>query len=119
MVLLLTGVQAISPDLYDAARIDGAGRWQEFKAVTLPGLHHQLVVAAMITVISAFRVFGLIFTMTAGGPGNETTVPAWQVYEYTFRFYEVGLGAALGVTLAVVIFSTVFVLRRFLERGDE
>ncbi len=118
MVLMLAGVQQIPRDLYDAARVDGAGRVQEFFAVTLPGLRNQLVVATMVTVITAFRAFGLIFTMTTGGPGTETTVPAWQVYTTTFRFGQVGLGTALGITLALVIFVAVSMLRRLLERGD-
>ncbi|MEO8462464.1 MAG: sugar ABC transporter permease [Chloroflexota bacterium] len=118
MVLMLAGVQQISRDLYDAARVDGAGRVQEFFAVTLPGLRNQLVVAVMVTVITAFRAFGLIFTMTTGGPGTETTVPAWQVYTTTFRFFQVGLGTALGISLALVIFGIVSALRWLLERGE-
>lgn len=116
MVLLLTGVQGISADLYDAARVDGAGRVQEFFSVTLPGLHNQLVVALIVTVITALRAFGLIYTMTAGGPGYETTVPAWNVYVTTFRYYKVGLGAALGLTLAVLIFLIVLAFGRLADR---
>ncbi|MFN8519699.1 MAG: sugar ABC transporter permease [Chloroflexota bacterium] len=116
MVLLLTGAQAIPSDLYDAARVDGAGRVQEFFAITLPGLHNQLVVALIVTIITALRAFGLIYTMTSGGPGYETTVPAWNVYTTTFRYHQVGLGAALGITLAVLIFVIVFALGRLVER---
>jgi raffinose/stachyose/melibiose transport system permease protein len=116
MVLLLAGVQKISIDLFDAARVDGAGRIAEFFAVTLPGLKNELVLATTITVIAGFRVFDLIYVTTAGGPGTSTTVPAWQVYRESFQYFHVGLGAAVGMTLALLIFVAVIVIFRVLER---
>ncbi len=118
MVLLLAGVQRISTDLYDAARVDGAGRKAEFFAVTLPGLRNELVLATTLTVIGAFRVFDLIYVTTSGGPGTSTTVPAWQVYQESFRYFHVGLGSAVGLSLAVVIFGAVFVIMRVLDRSQ-
>ena len=100
MVLFLSGVQQISTDLYDAAKVDGAGRWQEFWAVTVPGLRNQLVVAVSITMIAAFRSFDIIYTTTGGGPGTATTVPAWQIYRRAFFYGEVGSSAAVGMALA-------------------
>lgn len=81
MVLLLAGVQKIPTSLYDAARVDGAGPIREFFAVTLPGLRNELVVAFVITMIAALRNFDLVFVTTQGGPGNETKVPALEVYK--------------------------------------
>ncbi len=118
MVLLLAGVQKISTDLYDAARVDGAGRKAEFFAVTLPGLRNELVLATTLTVIGAFRVFDLIYVTTSGGPGTSTTVPAWQVYQESFRYFHVGLGSAIGLSLAVVILAAVFVIMRVMERDQ-
>lgn len=116
MVLMLAGIQRISADLYDAARVDGAGRIAEFFAVTLPGLKNELVLATTLTLIAAFRVFDLIYVTTSGGPGTSTTVPSWQVYRESFQYFHVGLGAAVGMTLAVVIFVCVATVMRLMER---
>ncbi len=116
MVLLLAGVQRISADLYDAARVDGAGRIAEFFAVTLPGLKNELVLAIAVTLIAAFRVFDLIYVTTSGGPGTSTTVPAWQVYRESFQYFHVGLGSAVGISLALVIFAAVLLVMRLIER---
>lgn len=118
MVLLLSGVQRIPRELRDAARIDGAGRVREFQAVILPGIRNELVVAGLVTVIAAFRVFDIIFVTTAGGPGTSTQVPALQVYEQSFRYSHIGAGAAVGVTLALVISLAVFLITRVTEREE-
>lgn len=112
MVLFLVGIQHISTDLYDAARVDGARGRDEFRYVTLPGLRNELAVAVIITTISAFRSFDLIFVLTQGGPGNSSAVPSWQVYRRAFFYGEVGSAAALGITLAVIILLIVVILNR-------
>lgn len=118
MVLMLAGVQRIATDLYDAARVDGAGRLAEFFAVTLPGLRNELILATAVTLIAAFRVFDLIYVTTTGGPGTSTTVPAWLVYRESFQYFHVGLGAAIGISLAAVIFLMVLIVVRFMERDS-
>jgi len=115
LVLFLAGVQNIPTDLYDAAQIDGAGRLQEFLAVTLPGLRNELVVAAVVTTIAALRGFDLIYVTTQGGPGDSTVVPSWEVYRRAFQFGDFGAAAAVGMTLAAIIFVVVVVLTRALE----
>lgn len=118
MVLLLAGMQKISPDLYDAARVDGAGPFREFLAVTLPGLRAELAVAVTITMIGALRTFDLIFMTTSGGPGHATNVPALEVYNRAFFLGQVGSASALAVTLTIVIMALVFVaIRLGEERG--
>ena len=92
MVLFLAGVQKIPQELYDAARVDGAGAVREFLAVTLPGLRRELAVALTLTMIAALRNFDLIYLTTGGGPGDATKVPAYEVYNRTFNTGEVGLG---------------------------
>jgi raffinose/stachyose/melibiose transport system permease protein len=104
MVLLLAGVQKIPADLFDAARIDGAGAFREFLAVTLPGLRNEIVVVLVLTVTAALRNFDVIYVMTQGGPGTTTTVPSLLVYNEAFVAGSVGAAAAIGVTLAVLIF---------------
>jgi raffinose/stachyose/melibiose transport system permease protein len=113
MVLFLVGIQHIPTELYDAARVDGARGRDEFRHVTLPGLRNELAVAVIVTTISAFRSFDLIYVLTQGGPGDSSAVPSWQVYRRAFFYGEIGSAAALGVTLAAVIFLIVIILNRF------
>ena len=89
-VLFIAGVQQIPLDRYDAARVDGAGPVQEFRAVTLPGLRNEIVVALLLTVIDALRAFDTIFVTTKGGPGTETYVPTVLIYKRAFQNGEVG-----------------------------
>ena len=105
LVLLLAGVQKIPTDLYEAARIDGAGPVREFLVVTLPGLRNEIVVVLVLTVTAALRNFDLIYVMTQGGPGSTTQVPSWLVYNQAFVVGAVGGAAAVGAVLAVLIFA--------------
>jgi raffinose/stachyose/melibiose transport system permease protein len=116
MVLLTAGVQKIPQSLYDAARVDGAGPVREFFAVTLPALRGEIAVTLTLTTIYALRNFDLVYITTKGGPGDSTSVPAYQVYERAFQTGKVGSAAAIGVTLAAVIFVITFVVNRVAER---
>ena len=118
MVLFMAGVQRIPRELYEAARIDGAGPVREFFAVTLPALRRELAVALTLTTILAIRNFDLIYMATEGGPGDATKVPAYEVYNRTFNTGEVGLGCAVGVTLAVLAFAATAGIRRLVEGKD-
>jgi raffinose/stachyose/melibiose transport system permease protein len=117
MVLLTAGVQKIPPSLYDAARVDGAGPVREFFAVTLPGLRNEIAVALTLTTIAGLRNFDLVYVTTGGGPGDATTVPAYEVYDRAFQSGAVGSAAAVGVCLAAVIFVLAFAIDRIAERG--
>jgi raffinose/stachyose/melibiose transport system permease protein len=116
MVLLTAGVQKIPQSLYDAARVDGAGALREFFAVTLPGLRGEVAVALTLTTIAALRNFDLVYLTTDGGPGNATSVPAFEVYNRAFRAGDVGTASAIGVCVAALIFVLAFALNRFAER---
>ncbi len=117
MVLLTAGVQKIPPSLYDAARVDGAGAIREFFAVTLPALRGEIAVALTLTTIAALRNFDLIYITTKGGPGDATSVPAFQVYDRAFQSGQVGSAAAIGISLTLVIFAISFAINRVAERG--
>ncbi|MBZ0310019.1 MAG: sugar ABC transporter permease [Anaerolineae bacterium] len=104
MVLFLAGIQAINEELYDTALVFGANPLQQFWYVTLPGLRQQILVAFVLTFIAALRVFDLVFVLTrGGGPGKETIVTSILVYQNTFNLNRAGYGAAMAVTLAVII----------------
>ena len=115
MVLFLAGVQAIPRELYEAARLDGAGPFQEFLAVTLPALRPQVAVAATLTIVAGLRNFDLIYLTTSGGPGDATAVPAFEVYHRAFETNAVGSAAAVGIALTVLIFALTVVVSRLLE----
>jgi raffinose/stachyose/melibiose transport system permease protein len=117
MVLLTAGVQKIPPSLYDAARVDGAGMVREFFAVTLPALRGEIAVALTLTTIYALRNFDLVYITTRGGPGESTSVPAFQVYSRAFESGQVGSAAAVGLCLTAVIFAITFLINRVSERG--
>jgi raffinose/stachyose/melibiose transport system permease protein len=117
MVLLTAGVQKIPRSLYDAARVDGAGAFHEFVAVTLPALRGEIAVALTLTTITALRNFDLVYINTKGGPGNATKVPAYEVYDRAFNTGKVGSAAAVGLCLAAVIFAISLLINRTAERG--
>jgi raffinose/stachyose/melibiose transport system permease protein len=116
MVLFLAGIQRIPADLYDAARVDGAGAVAEFFAVTLPGLRHEITVAVVLTTIAAVRNFDLVFNLTRGGPGDATTVPVLEVYRRAFLYGQVGSASALAVTMALLILLVTIIVIRLQER---
>jgi raffinose/stachyose/melibiose transport system permease protein len=116
LILFLAGIQRIPVSLYEAARVDGAGRFREFLAVTLPGLRGELAVALTLTTIMALRTFDLIYVSTAGGPGTSTTVPSVLVYQNAFTNGRVGLAAAVAVVLTALIFVFAFAITRLVDR---
>jgi raffinose/stachyose/melibiose transport system permease protein len=117
-VLLLAGMGRIPVDLFEAARLDGAGPVREFLAVTLPSVRGEVAVALTLTVIAALRTFDLVYVTTRGGPGQSTSVPSYEVYHRAFELGRVGSAAAVGVSLTLVIFVISFGITRVAERGD-
>jgi multiple sugar transport system permease protein len=95
-LLLLAGLQPIAPDLYEAAAVDGATRWQQFSRITLPLLRPMILVAVALRTIAAFRVFDVIYVLTGnGGPADSTKVLAFYAYDQAFRYLFFGYGAAI------------------------
>jgi raffinose/stachyose/melibiose transport system permease protein len=115
-VLFLAGTGKIPRELYEAARIDGAGPIREFASVTLPAVRNEIVVALTLTVIAALRTFDLVYVTTGGGPGNATTVPSYEVYRRAFELGAVGSAAAIGVTLTAIILLLNLVIARIGEQ---
>lgn len=102
-MLLVTGIARIDPTLYEAAKLDGASGWDEFRWITLPGLRQEIGVCVTVTVIAALASFDIVYIATGGGPGKETTVPGLEVYRLAFAHREVGLASALAVVLMVLV----------------
>jgi ABC-type sugar transport system permease subunit len=105
-LLLLAGLESIDPALYDAARIDGAGAWRQFREVTWPLLRPALLVAVLFRALDAFRVFDAIYVMTGGGPGTSTE----PVSLYTFNTLLQHLRFGYGSALSILIFLATFLL---------
>lgn len=102
-MLLVTGITKIDPSLYEAARLDGAGPWNEFLYITLPGLRQELGVCVTVTVIAALASFDIVYIATGGGPGIQTTVPGLEIYRLAFAHRQVGLASALAIFLMVLV----------------
>jgi raffinose/stachyose/melibiose transport system permease protein len=112
LVLFLSGVGNIHPSLFEAARIDGAGSAREFFSITLPSLRGQVAAALTLTVVSALKTFDLVYVTTSGGPGNSTSVPAFEAYNRAFQTGQVGSAAAVAVSLTVVIMIVTALISR-------
>jgi raffinose/stachyose/melibiose transport system permease protein len=119
MVLFLSGVQKIDNSLYEAARLDGANAWHEFRYVTMPGLRAEMAVALTLTVVAALRSFDLVFLMTKGGPGTATAVPGYEIFARAFSRGQVGSASSLAVVLAVVIVIVTVLINRFAKEPEE
>jgi raffinose/stachyose/melibiose transport system permease protein len=115
-VLMIAGVQKIDEQLYEAARIDGANPWHQFRHITLPGLRNEITVALVFTLIVSFRIFDLIFVLTKGGPGNQTSVLSYLVYKNAFQFNQLGYAAATAVILTLIILGISVLVIRLRER---
>jgi raffinose/stachyose/melibiose transport system permease protein len=113
-VLLVAGAQKIDESLYDAAKVDGASAWAQFRHVTVPGIRNEITLSLILTLIAAFQNFDLVYVMTRGGPGHETSVVGLMVYLSAFFKADVGYATALAVLLAGVVVGitwTVFHVR--------
>lgn len=102
MVIYLAGLQSVSPELYEAARLDGAGRWQLFRHITTPLVGPSTFFLLIMNVIASFQVFDIVFVMTGGGPGFSTSVLGTYAYRNGFQIREQGYGAALGVVILLI-----------------
>ncbi|MCI9888662.1 sugar ABC transporter permease [Micrococcales bacterium 31B] len=107
MVLFLAGLQSVPAELMDAAKVDGAGAWQRFLAVTMPALRPTTLVVVVLTIINALKVFDLVVGMTGGGPAQSTQVLALWSYSQSFTNHEFGMGGATATILLVVTLALV------------
>lgn len=115
MVVYIAGLQQIPSELYEAAEVDGASRWQQFKSVTWPMALPTTAVVMAYTTIQSFRAFDLIFTMTGGGPSNSTSILVTMIYITGFGEYRFGYAASLSIYLVVFIILLTWVQRRVLR----
>jgi multiple sugar transport system permease protein len=115
MVLFLAGLQGIPHEVYEAASIDGAGRWREFRSITWPLLHATTLFAAVMTTIGYLQIFEEPFVMTQGGPLNRTLSVSIYMYQQGFNFFHLGYASAIAYTMFVVIAAVTVVQFRLLR----
>lgn len=115
MVIFIAALQGIPEAIKDAAKIDGASWWQMFTRITLPLLTPTILLAAILTMISAFQVFDIIQVMTEGGPNGQTEVLLLNIYNYAFRYQRMGWAASVSLVLFLIVLSISLVQTRLLR----
>ena len=116
-LILLAGLQTIPRSLYEAAEVDGASPFRQFREITLPLLRPAIVVALIFRTITALQTFDIPFTMTRGGPGTSTTTLAMYIHQNTVSFLDLGYGSALAVAMFVISMGVTVLYLRMMRRG--
>jgi multiple sugar transport system permease protein len=119
MIILLTGLQAIPADLTEAARIDGAGRWQRFRYLTLPLMRKTIALALIISVTGSILAFDQFYIMTSGGPQNRMISVVYYIFNQSFVSFNLGYGAALSIALLAILVVLSIVQLWLLRVGEE
>lgn len=109
VIIFLSGLATINQDLLEASKIDGANAIQTFKNITIPLLASTIFFVIVITSISSFQSFDLIYMMTQGGPENSTIILVYSIYKYAFQYFEIGKASAVAYILFSIIFVLVFI----------
>ncbi len=116
MIIFVAGLQAVPGDLYEAAKLDGAGPWQQFRHITLPMLAPTFLFVGVITMIGYFQLFAEPYVMTQGGPLHSTFSVVLMMYEQGFRWWQMGYAAAIAFVLFLIILAGTAVQMK-LQRG--
>jgi raffinose/stachyose/melibiose transport system permease protein len=103
VVIFMAALQRVDPELYEAAELDGANWFQRFRAITISIIRPEVYVVALTSTIAALKVFGPVYILTRGGPGDSTIVPAYYAYSEFFQSQQVGYGATIATALTVVV----------------
>ena len=119
MIIFLAGLQAIPPDLYEVARIDGASPWRQFRHITLPMLAPTMLMVSILTVSGYFQLFAEPYVMTEGGPLQSTTSVLYLMYEDGFKWWNLGSASAVAFLLFIIMFAATALMLKFSRRGGE
>ena len=118
MILYLAGLQSVPKELYEAASIDGANKWQQFHNVTLPSLRPTTFFVSIMLVINCFKIFDLVQVMTAGGPGRATNVLVYQIYNEAFVKFNFGYASAIAMVLFVIVLGITVIQFKWNQRQE-
>ncbi len=115
MVLFAAGLQAIPEHYYEAAEIDGAGQWAKFRKITLPLLAPTIFFIMVMSIISSFQVFDIVYVLTSGGPLGSTKVMVFYIYEHAFKFFEMGYASAVSYVLFAILFTLTLIQIKYMK----
>ncbi|OLT45566.1 ABC transporter permease [Cellulosimicrobium sp. CUA-896] len=118
VVIFMSALQRVDPELYEAAELDGAGWWRRFRAITIPQIRPETFVVTLTCTVAALKVFGPIYVLTRGGPESSTLVPSYYSYLNFFDKSKVGYGAAVATVLTVVIIVVAVVILGLQNRAE-
>jgi raffinose/stachyose/melibiose transport system permease protein len=120
MLLYLAALQGIAAEMYEAATVDGATRWQQFRFITMPSLKPAHYIVLALSLIDSFKVFDMVYAMTYGGPGTATQVMGTWMYANVFQYYQAGYGTAIAVVITVIaiVVSIPYVLSQTKEHSS-
>jgi raffinose/stachyose/melibiose transport system permease protein len=112
VVIFMAALQRVDPELYEAAELDGANWFQRFTSITVSIIRPEIYVVVLTATIAALKVFGPIYALTRGGPGDSTIVPSYYSYSEFFQSQQVGYGATIATALTVVVvaITIIFIL---------
>lgn len=117
-VIYVSGIQGIPTELYESASLDGAGKWDRLKNITIPLLRPAFKINIVLCTIGALKQFDVVFTMTNGGPGDSTQVIATKIFKEAFSFSDYGYGCAIGVVLFFVIMIATLALNKYFDSKE-
>jgi ABC-type sugar transport system permease subunit len=116
VILFLVGLQSVPKSLYEASELEGATRWQQFWHITLPVINPTVIMVMILSTIGGFSLFIEPYVMTGGGPLNSTLSSVLYIYKQGFFYYHMGYAATLGLILALIILTVVFIQRLVIEK---
>ncbi|GAB3282696.1 carbohydrate ABC transporter permease [Microbacterium sp. KNMS] len=116
VVIFMSALQRVDPELYEAAELDGAGWWRRFQAITIPQIRPEIFVVVLTATIAALKVFAPILILTGGGPENSTVVPSYYAYRSFFELSRVGYGSTIATVMSLVIFIVAAVMLTWQHR---
>ena len=119
MIIFLAGLQAIPLDLYEAARIDGASAWRQFRHITLPMLGPTSLMVGILTVSGYFQLFAEPYVMTEGGPLQSTTSVLYLMYDEGFKWWNLGSASAVAFLLFLIMFAVTALMLKLAKRGND
>lgn len=119
LVIFMSGLQRVDPQVYEAAKIDGASWFQTFWYVTIHMIRPEIAVVVLTTTIAALKTFGPVYAMTSGGPGNATTVASFFSWKNFFERSNVGYGATMATFITLLVIAMTFLFIRVQEQHEE
>lgn len=119
MVLFLAGLQGVNKSLVEAARIDGANRWNVFRFVTMPALKTTITIVLVLSIISSLKAFDIVYGLTGGGPAQSTQMLALWAFTQSMQIFDFGRGSAISVVLLLITLAVVVPYLRWTQKREE